>query len=151
MSGDYAATSAQASPLGTSKVNPFIDKSDIYNHKRRQSKIEERKDAIQDMYRSRGILSHAQSNVVQKNMRDTYYAAKMQENFGHIDRELKARKDIRHYHTLQNKDDNQHLARKRSDEQIKLMQAIRKQDVKAAMADVKAANAIAMKEKQLAL
>lgn len=87
---DFKTLSTQASPmLENGKVNPFIDKSDIFNHKRRLSKIEDRKEAIQNMYKTRGIMTYAQHSVVQKMGRDKYYTNKMLEKFSVIDRDLK--------------------------------------------------------------
>lgn len=44
---DFKTVSTQASPQpNNGKVNPFIDKSDIFVHNRRLSKIEDRKEAI---------------------------------------------------------------------------------------------------------
>ena len=83
-------------------------------------------------------------------MRDAHYTTKMHENLKMIDRELKNRKDFRQFQTKQTQQDNQGLARDRSEEAIKLAEAARKQDVKAVMADKVAAETIAMKERKKA-
>jgi len=61
----------------TNIQNPFIDKSDLVNHKRRQSRIGMKMDAIQQSYQGHRTL--AQHDQFKKQNRDLYYNQKMAE------------------------------------------------------------------------
>ena len=59
--------------------NPFIEKSDIVNHKRRHQIIDEAKEKIQTSYRKKQIKTFAQYNDELKDKREIYFTQKMHE------------------------------------------------------------------------
>ena len=54
--------------------NPFIEKSDIVNHKMKIAIIDKQREDIQDMYKKQTTL--AQYKVIQQDMRDQYFEEK---------------------------------------------------------------------------
>ena len=59
--------------------NPFIEKSDIVNHKKRQQIIDQQKEIILNNYKQKQIKTFAQYNDELKEKREKYFTQKMYE------------------------------------------------------------------------
>jgi hypothetical protein len=66
-------------PLKGPIANPFIEKSDIVNHKKMINKIDQKRDMIQTMYK--GHQTWAQFDQEKKDVRDKYFETKMNDQF----------------------------------------------------------------------
>ena len=64
-------------------ANPFIEKSDIVNHKNRFNKIDQKREMIQTMYK--GQQTWAQFEHQKNQIRDKYFEEKMNDKFSKID------------------------------------------------------------------
>lgn len=102
------------------------------------------------MYKTRGIMTYAQHNVVQKMGRDSYYNNKMLEKFKVIDQDLKQRKQVSFHRRHELAAANIILAKDRSTEQVRMAQTIRMKDQQNVIADKIAAENILLKEKRKA-
>jgi hypothetical protein len=75
--------------------NPFIEKSDIVNHKEKIQKIDQNRDLIQTIYKEH--KTWAQFEEEKKNVRDKYFDTKMHEQWSRIDHDkmssIQKRKD----------------------------------------------------------
>ena len=87
-----------SSPKGLSATdisNPFVEKSDIVNHKRKIHQIDARRERIQSMYREKQIKTWAQHEEEKKNQREYYFTAKQAEAEDLVEREKQLKADKR--------------------------------------------------------
>lgn len=57
--------------------NPFVEKSDYENHRKRMSEIDQQRENIQQIYKNQKTL--AQFETERKNLREKYFSGKMEE------------------------------------------------------------------------
>ena len=65
--------------------NPFIEKSDIANHKKRIAAIDQKKEEIQSQYKD--CTTFSQDLIAKGQKREAYFEEKMNERFQIIDKQ----------------------------------------------------------------
>ena len=107
-------------------ANPFIEKSDIVNHKNRFNKIDQKREMIQTMYK--GQQTWAQFEHQKNQIRDKYFEEKMNDKFSKIDADKIYKIQRRKEKTYETTEINKQLVTQRSRDKLIKLEDEQKED-----------------------